>query len=164
VKIEIGSDHRGYALKETIIQWLRERGHTVRDWGCASADSCDYPDYAYPAARAVAASPGSLGILICSNGIGVSMVANKVPGVRAALCVTPAMADQARRHNDANLLALGAENVSVAENLRILEAWLEARFEGGRHTPRVEKIASGECLSPGRGGPRERSPDGGKMR
>ncbi len=146
--IEIGSDHCGYALKERLIAHLRERGHEVTDRGCDSADASDYPDHGYAVARAVAEHPGFAGILICSNGIGMSMVANKVPGVRAALCVTPAMASQSRRHNDANVLVLGADNVSAEENLRILEAWLEVSFEGGRHRQRVDKIAQGECRHP----------------
>jgi RpiB/LacA/LacB family sugar-phosphate isomerase len=146
--IEIGCDHRGYELKERLIRYLREHGNEVTDRGCDSADASDYPDHGYAVARAVAARKESAGILICSNGIGMSMVANKVQGVRAALCVTPAMASQSRRHNDANVLVLGAANVSTEENLRILEAWLEASFEGGRHQRRVDKIAQGECRHP----------------
>jgi len=147
VQIEIGCDHRGFALKQRIIQWLIEQGHDVRDRGCSGPESCDYPDHVYPVARSVAEHSGTLGVVICSNGIGVSMVANKVPGVRAALCVSPAMAGQSRAHNDANVLAIGSENVSDAENLRILKAWLAASFEGGRHVARIEKMMSGECRS-----------------
>jgi ribose 5-phosphate isomerase B len=142
--IEIGSDHRGFDLKAQIMDWLGRHGHSVRDWGCLSRESCDYPDVAFEVGRAVAASPGHLGILICSNGVGMAMAANKVAGVRAALCVTPAMADQSRRHNDANVLALGADNVTPEENLRVLEAWLAASFEGGRHARRVAKMTAGE--------------------
>jgi RpiB/LacA/LacB family sugar-phosphate isomerase len=145
MQIEIGSDHRGYALKGAIMRWLSERGHAVHDWGCASEAACDYPDFAYAVAHAVAASAGHLGVLICSSGIGMAMAANKVPGVRAALCVTPAMAAQSRRHNDANVLALGADIVPLEENLQILAAWIEARFEGGRHALRVAKLTAGEC-------------------
>lgn len=144
MRIEIGNDHRGYALKKRISAFLTEQGYTVRDHGCDGTAAADYPDHAYAVARAVAADPEALGIVICSNGIGVSMVANKVPGVRAALCVTPEMAAQSRRHNDANVLALGADNVSEEESLRILTAWLEASFEGDRHAARVRKIAAGE--------------------
>lgn len=145
MRIEIGCDHRGFALKEKILAFLNEQGHEVVNHGCDGPEAADYPDHAYAVARAVAGNPGSVGVVICSNGVGVSMVANKVPGVRAALCVTPAMADQSRRHNDANVLALGADIVSAEENLDILTAWLKASFEGGRHCRRVEKIAAGEC-------------------
>jgi RpiB/LacA/LacB family sugar-phosphate isomerase len=144
MRFEIGSDHRGFELKTRIISWLAERGHAVNDRGCNSGESCDYPDFGFGVARAVAASPGTQGILICSNGIGMSMAANKVPGVRAALCLTPAMASQARRHNDANVLVLGADNVPYAESLAIVSAWLGAAFEGGRHERRVRKLAEGE--------------------
>lgn len=145
VTIEIGSDHRGFALKAALIEWLAAQGHAARDWGCASDASCDYPDYAFAVARAVSDSPGHLGVLICSNGVGMAMAANRVPGIRAALCMTPAMAEQSRRHNDANVLALGADTVSPEENRRILAAWLAASFEGGRHARRVAKMAAGEC-------------------
>jgi len=141
---EIGSDHRGFELKRRILSWLSERGHSTADRGCDRPESCDYPDFAYRVAREVAARLDAQGILICSNGIGMSMAANKVPGVRAALCVTPAMASQARRHNDANVLVLGADNASAEESLRILEAWMDASFEGGRHERRVRKLAAGE--------------------
>ncbi|MCK4303486.1 MAG: ribose 5-phosphate isomerase B [Candidatus Eisenbacteria sp.] len=145
MRIEIGSDHRGFGLKEQIIEWLKSRGDDAVDHGCESTDACDYPDHAFAVGRAVASHPGTLGVLICSNGIGMSMCANKVPGVRAALCVTPAMASQSRRHNDANVLVLGAEITSLEENLRVLETWLGASFEGGRHVGRVEKMKLGEC-------------------
>ena len=144
MRIEIGNDHRGFALKIRIVADLTAQGHEVHDHGCASAEAADYPDHAYAVARAVAADSESLGIVICSNGIGVTMVANKVPGVRAALCVSPEMASQSRRHNDANVLALGADNVPEEVNLRILSAWLGASFEGGRHAARVRKMAAGE--------------------
>jgi RpiB/LacA/LacB family sugar-phosphate isomerase len=147
---EVGSDHRGFALRQRIRAWLAERGHPVRDHGCGGPEPCDYPDYAFAVARAVAATPGAFGVLVCGSGIGMSIVANKVPGVRAALCVTPEMARQSRRHNDANVIVLGADLAAPEENLRILEAWLGATFEGGRHARRVEKIVRGEC--PGAGG------------
>lgn len=147
MRIQIGSDHRGFELKQRLSAWLNEKGHEVVDHGCDSAEAADYPDHAYAVARAVAASDGDLGVLICSNGVGMSMAANKVPGVRAALCVTPAMASQSRRHNDANVLALGADNVAPEKNQAILEAWLEASFEGGRHARRIEKITAGEVTA-----------------
>lgn len=145
MRFEIGSDHRGHELKGRIAAWLTAHGHEVHDHGCHGPESCDYPDFAYAAARAVAAHPASRGVVICGSGLGVSMVANKVPGIRAALCLTPEMAAQSRRHNDANVLALSADSVSAADNLRILDAWLAASFEGGRHARRVEKMMDGEC-------------------
>lgn len=150
--IEIGSDHRGYALKQALIGWLGERGHDVRDHGCDGPASCDYPVIAFAAARAVASAPGRLGLLICGSGIGMSIAANKVPGIRAALCLTPEMARLSRQHNDANVLVLGADRVSPEENRRIVEAWLEAAFEGGRHARRVRQMMEGERHgAPGRG-------------
>ncbi len=147
MRIQIGSDHRGFELKRRLSAWLNEKGYEVVDHGCNSAEATDYPDHAYAVARTVAASDDDLGVLICSNGVGMSMAANKVPGVRAALCVTPAMASQSRRHNDANVLALGADNLAPEKNQAILEAWLEASFEGGRHARRVEKISAGEVTA-----------------
>ncbi len=143
MRIHIGNDHRGYELKQRVRAWLEGHGHEVVDHGSPSAEPCDYPDYAFAVAGAVVAQPGDLGVVICSNGVGVSMAANKVPGARAALCLTPAMAAQSRRHNDANVLALGAETLAPEENLRILEVWLAASFEGGRHARRVEKLSRG---------------------
>ncbi len=158
MRVEIGSDHRGYALKARLSAWLRERGWEVNDHGCESAESCDYPEFAFRVARAVAASPGSLGVLMCGSGIGMSIAANKVRGVRAALCLTPRMATLSRQHNDANVLALGADLLSEAENLAILSAWLEAKFEGGRHERRVRMLAGG----PSAGGVEPSAPDGGR--
>ena len=143
-RIEIGADHRGFPLKQTLIRWLGERGHPVTDRGCDRPVSCDYPEYAFAVARAVAAAPNALGVLICGSGIGMSIAANKVPGVRAALCVTPEMARLSRRHNDANVLVLGADLVAPEENRRILEAWLGASFEGERHARRVRQMMEGE--------------------
>jgi ribose 5-phosphate isomerase B len=150
--IEIGADHRGYALKQTLIRWLGERGHAVTDRGCDSPVSCDYPIVAFAVARAVAGGPDRLGVLICGSGVGMSIAANKVAGIRAALCHTPEMARLSRCHNDANVLVLGADLVSPEENRRILEAWLEAAFEGGRHARRVRQMMEGERHGgPGRG-------------
>jgi len=145
VRIGVGSDHRGFGLKQTIRRHLSERGYIVVDFGCTSPESCDYPDFAYPVARAVASGEVDLGVLICSNGVGMSMVANKVRGVRAALCTSKQMASQSRRHNDANVLALGADNLPEPENVAILDEWLAATFEGGRHERRLRKMAEGEC-------------------
>lgn len=143
--VEIGNDHRGFQLKEKVAQWLESQGHEVHDHGCGTEASSDYPDYAFAAARAVARTSGAMGVVICSNGIGVSMAANKVPGIRAALCVTVAMASQSRRHNDANVLAIGADNADESENMKIVETWFTTAFEGGRHQRRVDKLMSNEC-------------------
>ncbi len=144
MKIEIGNDHRGYLLKVALVEWLEKQGHQVTDHGCFSTDSADYPDFAFAAARAVTSAADHRGIVVCSNGIGVSMAANKVPGVRAALCLDLATASQSRRHNNSNVIALGADSVSTEENLEILATWLSTEFEGGRHEARVNKLMSGE--------------------
>ena len=147
MEIHIACDHRGFELKQRLAAYLTGLGHEVVDHGCQGTESCDYPDHAYLAARGVAKNRSSLGVVICSNGIGVSMAANKVPGVRAALCTSTAMASQSRRHNDANVLALGADNLSAEDNHAILEVWLATEFEGGRHARRVTKLTDGECRS-----------------
>lgn len=138
--IAIACDHGGYALKEAVKKHLLDKGLEVKDFGTDSTDSCDYPDYAAPAARAVAAGECEKGILICTTGIGVSMVANKVPGIRCALCGDLLSAEMTRRHNDANVLAMGAGVIGQNLALAIVDKWLETEFEGGRHQRRVDKI------------------------
>ncbi len=152
LKIALGSDHGGYQLKEEIKRWLTEKGeYEVRDFGTYSEGSCDYPDVALPVARAVAQGECSLGILVCGTGIGVSIVANKVPGIRAALCHDTFSARASREHNDANILTLGERVIGRGLALEIVEAWLNGSFAGGRHQRRVDKInaldhkASPEC-------------------
>ena len=142
--IAIGSDHRGFKLKQAFKQHLTRIGHKVRDLGCASEDSVDYPDFALQVAESVAKRRVKLGILICSSGIGMSITANKVKGVRAALCFNEVMATRSRQHNDANVLCLGADYVSKRKALAILDAWLNAEFEGGRHKRRLDKIRKQE--------------------
>lgn len=141
MRISIGSDHGGYDLKEAIKRHLAASGHQVLDFGCAGTDPVDYPDYGERAARAVAGGEADRGILVCRSGIGMSMVGNKVPGVRAALCMDERMAESSRRHNDANALALAADRTSPALAVAIVDAWLAAPFDGGRHARRVEKMA-----------------------
>lgn len=141
MRISIGSDHGGYDLKEAIKRHLAASGHQVLDFGCAGTDPVDYPDYGERAARAVAGGEADRGILVCRSGIGMSMVGNKVPGVRAALCVDERMAESSRRHNDANALALAADRTPPALAVAIVDAWLAAPFDGGRHARRVEKMA-----------------------
>lgn len=138
--IAIASDHGGYALKEKVKVHLKELGYEVQDFGTDSLDSCDYPDYAAPAAKAVASGECEKGIVICTTGIGVSIVANKVRGVRCALCTDPFAAEMTRRHNDTNVLAMGAGLVGENLALRIVDTWLSTEFEGGRHQRRVDKV------------------------
>ena len=138
--IAIACDHGGYALKEKVKQHLIDGGYEVKDFGTDSTDSCDYPDYAAPAAKAVASGECEKGIVICTTGIGVSIVANKVRGIRCALCGDPLSAEMTRRHNDTNMLAMGAGVVGENLALRIVDVWMTTEFEGGRHQRRVDKI------------------------
>ena len=140
--IAIACDHGGYALKEAVKKHLTDSGYDVRDFGTDSLESCDYPDYAAPAARAVAGGECEKGIVICTTGIGVSIVANKIKGVRCALCSDLLSAEMTRRHNDANMLAMGAGIVGQNLALAIVDKWLATEFEGGRHQRRVDKITA----------------------
>ena len=136
--IALACDHGGYALKEILKAHLEERGIGCRDFGCHSTESCDYPVFGAQAARAVASGECPFGVVVCTTGIGMSMVANKVPGVRCALCHEPWSAQMTRRHNDANMLALGAGVTGPNLAIDILDAFLAAEFEGGRHQRRVD--------------------------
>ena len=136
----IGSDHGGYALKQEIMKHLTERGIEYRDYGTFSTDSCDYPDYGEAVGRAVASGECERGIVVCGTGIGISIAANKVPGVRCALCGDCFSAQMAREHNDANVLALGARVLGPGLALKIVDTFLDAEFQGGRHARRVAKI------------------------
>ena len=140
MKIALACDHGGLNLKREVIKYLSEHGYEFKDYGTDKFDSCDYPDFALPAAEAVASGECDKGILICSTGIGVSMVANKVPGVRCAHCHDSYCAEFTRRHNDANVLAMGEKVVGTGYALKIVEAFLTTEFEGGRHQRRVDKI------------------------
>ena len=136
----IGSDHGGYALKQEIMKHLTERGIEYRDYGTFSTDSCDYPDYGEAVGRAVASGECERGIVVCGTGIGISIAANKVQGVRCALCGDCFSAQMAREHNDANVLALGARVLGPGLALKIVDTFLDAEFQGGRHARRVAKI------------------------
>ncbi len=136
----VGSDHGGVTLKGHVVQWLKEGGHGVEDLGCFSSESVDYPDIARAVAERVAADGGSLGILVCGTGIGMSMAANKVAGIRAAVVTDPFMSRMAMEHNDANVLCLGERVLGIGLAREVLEAYLGAEFEGGRHARRVAKI------------------------
>jgi len=138
--ILIASDHAGFALKERLETWLRERGYAVRDLGTDSEDSTDYADYAHPLAQQVSDGIAQRGVLLCGTGLGMSYVANRYPHVRAAVAWSPEIAELARRHNDANVLALPARFLSEEQARQILERWLDTPFEGGRHERRIEKI------------------------
>jgi ribose 5-phosphate isomerase B len=140
MKIAIGSDHRGFAVKQRLGQLLRQLGHEVCDVGTHSEGSVDYPDFGLPAARLVAAGEAQCGILLCCTGIGMCITANKVPGVRAALCHDAFTTEMSRRHNNANVLCLAADLLGDELVDRMIRIWLETPFEGGRHARRVEKI------------------------
>ena len=142
MKIAIGSDHGGFILKEEIKKWLEEKGYECRDFGTDSINSCDYPDIAVPVAKAVAAGEYERGILVCGTGIGVSITANKVPGIRAALCHDTFSAKASREHNDTNVLTLGERVIGRGLALEIVEVWLNGKFSGGRHQKRLDKIAA----------------------
>jgi ribose 5-phosphate isomerase B len=142
MRIALGADHAGYELKDKIREHLKLRGIDVRDEGTHTGDSVDYPDFARLVALDVNQGRADLGILVCGSGIGMSMAANKVPGVRAATVNTEHEAQVSREHNNANVLALGARITPVDQALKIVDAWLEAVFAGGRHQRRVEKIAA----------------------
>lgn len=139
-KIGIGCDHAGYELKEYLKNQLVDKGFEVQDFGCFSPESVDYPDIIHPLATQVDKGELPRAVIICGSGIGVSMVANKYNGVRAALCCDVERARLARQHNDANVLAMGARFVSADLALEMLNAFLETPFEGGRHERRVKKI------------------------
>ena len=142
--IALGCDHGGYALKEHIKEFLHSKGLECRDFGCYSTQSCDYPEFARAAAQAVADGTCEKGIVICTTGIGVSIVANKVKGIRCALCHETVSAQLTRQHNNANMLAIGAGVTGAALAERIVEAFLTAEFEGGRHARRVGLITQME--------------------
>lgn len=141
ITLALGSDHAGFQYKEKIKAHLSAKGVTFHDFGTFSEDSADYPDFAHPVASAVEQGKNTLGILVCGSGNGVCMTANKHAGIRAALCWTEELATLARSHNNANVVCLPARFVSVETALAIVDAFLSASFEGGRHERRVGKIA-----------------------
>lgn len=142
MKIALACDHGGLNLKNAVKSYLKEHGYEVVDFGTDATDSCDYPDHALPAAEAVASGRCDRGILICSTGIGVSIVANKVPGVRCAHCHDLYCAEFTRRHNNSNVLAMGEKVIGAGYALQIVEKFLTTEFEGGRHERRVDKITA----------------------
>ena len=140
MKIALGCDHGGYELKQHVIKVLEKLGHEAVDFGCFSKESCDYPDFGAAAARAVAEGTCERGIVICTTGIGISIAANKVKGIRCAHCADCLQAEMTRRHNDANMMAIGAGFTGPNMAERMVEVFLATGFEGGRHARRVEKI------------------------
>ncbi len=140
MKIAVASDHAGYEFKTILSGFIKEQGHQILDFGTYSTESVDYPDFAFPAAEAVASLVADYGMLICGTGIGMSIVANKVQGIRAALCTTPYMAEMARHHNNANVICFGARTTELENAKEMLKIFLEEDFLGDRHMIRVEKI------------------------
>jgi len=144
MKIAIGADHAGYEQKERLKALLTARGHAVLDLGTTSAESTDYPPYAFHVAEAVRDGRAERGVLICDSGNGIAIAANKVEGIRAAIAINPWQAEMSRRHNDANVLVLGSALTTTDEEAPILDAWLTAPFDGGRHARRVGQISEYE--------------------
>lgn len=140
MKIAIASDHAGFKYKEQIKTVLIEQGHEVKDFGTHSTESCDYPDFIHPAAEAVAAGKFARGIVLSGTGNSAAIVANKIVGVRCALCWDLRSARFSRENNDANMLALGERMISIHEALELVELWLKTPFQGGRHKRRIDKI------------------------
>ncbi|MBZ4646745.1 MAG: ribose 5-phosphate isomerase [Petroclostridium sp.] len=140
--IAIGSDHGGFELKEEIKKYLLQEGHEVKDFGVDSPVSVDYPDIAHPVCMSVINGECEKGILVCGTGIGISIAANKIHGIRAALCGDCFSARMAKEHNNANVIALGGRVVGPSLAIEIVNAWLKAEFQGGRHQTRVDKIHS----------------------
>ncbi|AKA71050.1 ribose 5-phosphate isomerase B [Clostridium scatologenes] len=140
MKIAFGSDHAGLPLKKEIISHLEGKGIQIEDFGTYTESSCDYPEFALKVAEEVAAKNFDFGILVCGTGIGISIAANKVPGIRAAVCGDTFSAHACRQHNDANILALGQRVVGLGLALDIVDIFLDTKFEGGRHQTRIDKI------------------------
>ncbi|AQP82005.1 ribose 5-phosphate isomerase B [Listeria monocytogenes] len=141
MKIAIGNDHVGIELKPVIVAYLQDLGHEVDDFGAFSNERTDYPEYGKKVAESVAAGKSDLGILICGSGVGISIAANKVNGIRAVVCSEPYSAKLSREHNNTNILAFGSRVVGAKLAKMIVQNWLDAEFEGGRHAKRVEMIA-----------------------
>ena len=140
MKIALGCEHGGYALKEQVKTWLTELGYEYEDFGCHSTASCDYPEFAAAAAKAVAGGACEKGILVCTTGIGISIAANKVRGIRCAHCADCLQAELTRKHNNANMMAIGAGFTGPNMARKMVEVFLTTEFEGGRHQRRVDGI------------------------
>ena len=140
MKIVVGSDHAAYELKEAIKEKLIGEGHEVIDVGCDSTESVDYPKYGHAVGRTVASGEAERGIAVCGSGIGISIACNKVPGIRAALCTSVEMAEMCRRHNNANVVCMGARMISQELAFDIIDKWMTTEFEGGKHLRRINEI------------------------
>ena len=151
MRIALSSDHRGFVAKEHVKAFLVEVGHAVTDFGCDSPASCDYPDTGLAGAECVATGAADCGIFFCGTGIGMSMTANKVRGIRAALCHDELTAELSRRHNNANILCLPADLIGEELIRRVVDVWLRTEYEGGRHDRRLQKIADYESNGQVRG-------------
>lgn len=145
MKIAIGCDHAGYSYKEAIKKHLLEKGLEIMDFGCHSGETADYPNQGKAVGEAVAAGECEKGVLVCGTGIGISIAANKVKGIRAAVCGDCFSARASRQHNDANVLALGERVIGLGHALMIVDIWFETEFEGGRHARRVDMISAIEA-------------------
>ncbi len=140
LKLALASDHAGYELKLQLIDYLKEKGYEIKDFGCYSSESSDYPDYAHPMAEAVENGEFDFGISLCGSGNGINMTANKHQGIRSALCWMPELAELARRHNNANVCALPARFISLYLAKEIVDIFLNTDFDGGRHLRRINKM------------------------
>lgn len=140
MKLAIGNDHAAYAMKLEIKEYLEAKGHEVVDFGTHSTESCNYPEFGEAVGRAVAAGEVDGGVLICGTGIGISISANKVKGVRAAVCSEPVSAALTKQHNNANIIAFGARIVGIETAKAIVDAWMNAEYEGGRHQKRIDMM------------------------
>jgi ribose 5-phosphate isomerase B len=147
MRIALGADHAGVALKDDLVQLLRDRGVAFTDFGTVGSESVDYPDFAATVARAVASGEYDRGLLVCGSGIGMAIAANKVPGIRAASVIDTESARLSRSHNDANVLALGARLTAPAQAHDIVTTFLDTPFEGGRHQRRIDKISALDSVS-----------------
>jgi ribose 5-phosphate isomerase B len=150
MRVALGCDHAGFILKDAVAACLAQAGHEVIDEGTASDASCDWPDFAERVARRVSSGEAERGIAICGTGVGMAMAANKLPGVRAALCNDPYTARYSRMHNDANVLTMGARVIGPGVAEEIVRTWMETPFEGGRHARRLQKLAEIESRYGGR--------------
>lgn len=139
--IPVGADHAGFQLKNKVVEYLKEKGFEVKDFGCFSEESIDYPDFGHPVAEMVEQNSGMFGIVMCGSGNGINMTVNKHQGIRGALCWNEEIARLAREHNNANILTLPARYISEKEAFKMIDTFLETPFEGGRHEKRVNKIA-----------------------
>jgi len=140
MKISIGSDHAGYDVKQEITDFLLNKGYDIDDIGCHSNDSVDYPEFGHQVGKNIVSGVSDKGIVVCGSGIGISIAANKIEGIRAALCFTKEHAKMSRLHNDSNVLAVGARMNGGDNILDIVDIWLNTDFEGGRHQKRIDKI------------------------